>query len=162
MRGFGIGMTILFGIAIVEQVNKVRQDRKLLASVVAHPEWIARFHKVVSEANLEGGAATVARFVHVHFFLRDGSRAKVWLPEPEADRLLGLLAGMTLILCPYCASSIGEETVICPACGGDTTQDAPFEMTLTEYAAEERTTCLECDAEMLAFAIRCPACGEKG
>lgn len=161
MRAFGVGMTILLGIASVEQYVKVRKDKKVLSTLARNPQKIVAAHKETSSATMGKARIAVARFTHVYLELEDGTQNKVWLPDADADRLIDLLKKGTLILCPYCMSPISDDTVICPQCAGDTTADAPFEMTLAEYANEERKTCIHCGEEIIKLAVRCPACRNK-
>ena len=53
-----------------------------------------------------------------------------YMPEvvlsPAAD--LGMLA-----CCPYCVTPLGDGVTLCPSCLGDTSKDAPIEMTRDEY-----------------------------
>jgi ribosomal protein L40E len=148
---FGTGMTLLLGIASAEQWFKVRNDNKLLAALGENPHHIANVHK----------EKTNETFIHVHFKLSDGTRTKVWLQEPDADRLFALLNTVAMVFCPYCVTPIAEETVSCPRCGQDTRNDAPFEMTFTEYRAEEHKECRHCGASLAKLAVRCPECTEK-
>ncbi len=147
---FGVGMTVLLGIASIEQWGKVRKDRKLLAAFGANPHRIVEVRK----------ETTNEAFTHVHFRMRDGTRAKVWLEEPDADRLVALLTATPMIFCPYCLTPIGEGTVICPQCAQNVTHDAPLEMTLDAYRAEGTKACPHCGAAIASLAVRCPECGE--
>ncbi|MGH9463764.1 MAG: double zinc ribbon domain-containing protein [Vicinamibacteria bacterium] len=63
-----------------------------------------------------------------------------------------------IVLCPYCMSPIEEGTVLCPACGQDTTRDAAFEMSIEKYDNYPRTQCPFCGALMLDMAVVCPSC----
>lgn len=65
-----------------------------------------------------------------------------------------------LILCPYCLDIIDESTSICPHCKGDTTADAPIEMTLAEYNNAERVKCSFCNKSKLRLAKICSSCGK--
>ena len=65
------------------------------------------------------------------------------------------------ILCPYCISPVGEDTVFCGVCGLDTRNDAKIEMTPAQYAHALRKPCPHCQAEILSFAVLCPSCLQK-
>ena len=161
MRAFGVGMTVLLGIASVEQYIRVQKDKKVLSALARNPQKIVAVHKETSRA-IEGKTrAAVARFTHVYLSLEDGTQSKVWLPDTDATRLIDLLQRGALIFCPYCMSPIKETTVICPHCEGNVTNDAPFEMTLAEYADEERKTCIHCGEEMVKLAGWCPSCTKR-
>jgi hypothetical protein len=95
MRIFGGAMAALLGWAIAEQYVKWRRDNRLLALLDENPGEITWVYKVVSTGTIQGTPGgtkrTVARFIHVHFHLLDGSDHKVWLQEREADRLVALV-----------------------------------------------------------------------
>jgi hypothetical protein len=147
---FGLGMTILLGIASVEQWVKVRRDHRLLEAVSANPHRIVEIHK----------ETTSETFTHVHVRMRDGTRAKVWLAEPDADRLVTRLTTTPMVFCPYCVTPIANTTVLCPQCKQNVTNDAPLEMTLDAYRSAGTQTCPQCEAAIAALAVRCPECGE--
>ena len=161
MRAFGVGMSVLLGIASVEQYVRVQKDKKVLAALARNPQKIVATHKETSSARMGKTGAAVARFTHVYLSLEGGTQSKVWLPDKDADRLIDLLQIGALIYCPYCISPIKENTITCPYCGGNVTNDAPFEMTLAEYADEGRKTCIHCGEEMLRLAGWCPSCKKK-
>jgi DNA-directed RNA polymerase subunit RPC12/RpoP len=62
------------------------------------------------------------------------------------------------VLCPYCLSRADESSLLCPACGRDTSRDALLEMSLEEIAAAPRKRCAHCGGTMLALASVCAAC----
>jgi hypothetical protein len=157
MRAFGVGMTVLLGIASVEQYIRVQKDKKVLSALARNPQKIVAVHKETSRA-AERKTRIAVEFTHVYLSLEDGTRSKVWLPDTDANRLIDLLQRSAMIFCPYCMSPIKETTVICPHCEGNVTNDAPFEMTLAEYADEERKACVHCGEEMVRLAMRCPSC----
>jgi hypothetical protein len=161
MRAFGVGMSVLLGIASVEQYIRVQKDKKVLAALARNPQKIVAMHKETNSARMGKTGATVARFTHVYLSLEDGTQSKVWLPDTDADRLIDLLQRGALVFCPYCICPIKENTVICPHCEDNVTNDAPFEMTLAEYADEERKACIHCGKEMLRLAVRCPSCKKR-
>jgi hypothetical protein len=161
MRAFGVGMTVLLGIASVEQYVRVQKDRKVLSALARDPQKIVAVHKETNRAIERKPGAAVASFTHVYLSLEDGTQSKVWLPDKNADRLIDLLQRGALVFCPYCMSPIKEDTVICPHCEDKVTNDAPFEMTLAEYADEERKACIHCGEEMVRLAVRCPSCKKK-
>jgi RNA polymerase subunit RPABC4/transcription elongation factor Spt4 len=161
MRIFGVGMTVLLGIASVEQYVKVRRDKKVLSTLARNPQKIVAMHKETNKATAGRAGGTIASFTHVYLTLKDGTQSKVWLPNADANRLIDLLQREPLIFCPYCMSPIHDGTVVCPQCGDDVTADAPFEMTLVEYAAQQRKACAHCGAEMMRLAVRCPICKKR-
>jgi hypothetical protein len=161
MRAFGVGMTVLLGIASVEQYVRVQKDRKVLSALARNPQKIVAVHKETSRAIEEKTGAVIAKFTHVYLSLEDGTQSRVWLPDKGANRLIDLLQRGALIFCPYCISPIKETTVICPHCEGNVTNDAPFEMTLAEYEDEERKACIHCGEEMVRLAGWCPSCKKK-
>ncbi len=63
-----------------------------------------------------------------------------------------------LILCPYCSGVIEESTDVCPTCGLDTRNDAPWELTLAEAAEMKRAACQGCGTRILPWADPCPYC----
>jgi hypothetical protein len=148
---FGVGMTVLLGVASAEQWVKVRKDRELLEAVSANPHRIVEVRK----------ETTNETFTHVHFRMRDGTRAKVWLEEPDAQRLVALLTVTPMIFCPYCLTPIGEGTVICSQCAQNVTNDAPLEMTLNAYRVDGTKACPHCKAAIARLAVRCPECGVR-
>ena len=95
MRIFGGGMTLLLGVALVEQWVKHRRDTRVLASLddAGQIVWV---YKEISTGQVQRRAGEegtmVARFIHVYFHLLDGSRALVWLSNAEAERLVALVA----------------------------------------------------------------------
>ena len=95
MIGFGAMMTLLFIVALVEQYVKFRKDTALIRLIEHNPEEIVWAHKSIGEARVSQSyaspGASVARFVHAHFYLLDGSKNLVWLSEAETDRLLHLV-----------------------------------------------------------------------
>ncbi len=97
MTVFGGLMTILCAVVLVEQWRKARRDARLLAVLENDPHRLAWVYKEIRVGRLQRrpGAARqpVARFAHVVFHLLDGSRSLIWLPEPDADRLVELVAG---------------------------------------------------------------------
>lgn len=161
MRAFGVGMTVLLGIASVEQYVRVQKEKKVLSALARDPQKIVAVHKETSRAIERKTGAAVARFTHVYLSLEDGTRSKVWLPDKDATRLIDLLQNGALVFCPYCICPIKETTVICPHCEDNVTNDAPFEMTLAEYADEERKACIHCGKEMVKLAVRCPSCKKR-
>jgi RNA polymerase subunit RPABC4/transcription elongation factor Spt4 len=68
-----------------------------------------------------------------------------------------------LILCPYCAGIIAENTNACPTCGLDTRRDASWEVTLEEHRSMDRRRCPNCAVRIPAWADPCPYCktGER-
>jgi ribosomal protein L40E len=151
MLFLGIGMTVLLGVATVEQVVKVRKNSALLATLGAHPHRIAQIRK--QDLN---DAVT-----RLYFGLGDETWAHADLESKDAQRLIWLLNNAAFVFCPYCVTPIAEAAVLCPRCGQDTTRDAPFEMTLAEHRAEEKKACRHCGATMLIYAVRCSVCGVK-
>jgi hypothetical protein len=145
----------------VEQYVRVQKDRKVLSALAHNPQKIVAVHKETSRAIERKTGASVAKFTHVYLSLEDGTQSKVWLLDKDANRLIDLLQRGALIFCPYCMSPIKENTVICPRCEGNVTNDAPFEMTLAEYADEERKACIHCGEEMVRLAGWCPSCKKK-
>jgi hypothetical protein len=95
MMIFGGMMTLLFGIALVEQVFKYGKDQALVWGLRRSPRDIVWAYKEISEGRVQHRAgargATVARYVHVCFHMANGKKVRVWLSEREADRLLELL-----------------------------------------------------------------------
>jgi hypothetical protein len=150
MVPFGLGMTVLLGIAVVEQWVKVRKNRKMLATFAEHPHRIAGVRK----KDLEDGTT--------RFYLYQGEDAwaRIRLEEGDARRLVGLLTAVPIIFSPYCITPISEGTVTCPRCGQDVTRDAPLEMTLADYRAADKNACGQCGAAIHHLALRCGACGE--
>lgn len=65
---------------------------------------------------------------------------------------------MPIILCPYCASRIDEDTVDCPACGLDTTCDAKLELSESEFGALTEKSCRQCGSRIAGLAFFCPSC----
>lgn len=113
MRILGCAITVLFGLVIWEQFGKLQKDRRLLQVLEQKPDELVWVYKEVSVGRAQkragGRGAAVARFVHIYFHLFDGSGSKVWLPEPEADRLLNLVCQeFSLLSCGY--SSELEQT----------------------------------------------------
>ncbi|MBN1976514.1 MAG: hypothetical protein JW918_03855 [Anaerolineae bacterium] len=161
MRAFGVGMTMLLGIASVEQYVRVQKDKKVLSALARKPQKIVAVHKETNRAIERKTEAAIAKFTHVYLSLEDGTQSKVWLPDTDANRLIDLLQRGALTFCPYCVSPIKETTVICPHCEDNVTNDAPFEMTLAEYADEERKACIHCGEEMVRLAVRCPSCKKR-
>ncbi len=92
---FGGLMTFLFGVALIEQVFKYAQDRRLLWRLSKNPRDIVWIYKEISLGKVQHRAgakgATVARFIHVRFHFVDGAKVRVWLKEAEADRLMELV-----------------------------------------------------------------------
>jgi hypothetical protein len=95
MTIFGGMMTLLFGIAIVEQLFKYGKDRALVWRLRHSPRDVVWAYKEISEGRIQhrtgGKGARVARYVHVCFHMIDGKKVIVWLNEREADRLMALL-----------------------------------------------------------------------
>ena len=93
---FGIGMTILFGVAIIEHLSKSKNDLALLRTIKTAPEQIIWVYKEVSSAYVQKypgrRGSKVAQFTHVHFHLADKTKVKIWLAEQEADHLLHLMS----------------------------------------------------------------------
>jgi hypothetical protein len=158
MRAFGVGMIVLLGIASVEQYVRVQKDKKVLSTLAHNPHRIVAVHKETSRA---AKTRIAVEFTHVYLSLEDGTRSKVWLPDTEADRLVNLLQEGDLVFCPYCICPVKETTVICPHCERDVTNDALHEMTLVQYANEERKACIHCGEEMVKLAGWCPSCKKK-
>jgi hypothetical protein len=161
MRAFGVGMTVLLGIASVEQYVRVQKDKKVLSTLARNPQKIVAAHKETSRAEMGKIGVTVAKFTHVYLSLEDGTQSKVWLPDKDANRLISLLKKGDLIFCPYCICPVKETTVICPHCERDVTRDALYEMTLVQYAEKERKACIHCGEEMVEMAWWCPSCKKK-
>ena len=157
MRGFGVGMIVLLGIASVEQYVRVQKDKKVLSTLARNPHKIVAAHKETSRT-AKNRTRIVVEFTHVYLSLEDGTQSKVWLPDTDADRLVDLLQGGDLVFCPYCICPVKETTVICPHCERDVTNDALHEMTLLQYADEERKACIHCGEEMVKLAGWCPSC----
>lgn len=92
---FGGLMTVLFGVAIVEQLVKYGKDRALVWRLRHSPRDILWAYKEISEGRVQhrtgNTGARVAQYVHVCFHMMDGKKVIVWLSEGEADRLMGLL-----------------------------------------------------------------------
>jgi hypothetical protein len=113
MRMFGGGMAILLGWAIAEQYLKWRRDSRLLTLLDENPGEIAWVYKVISTGSIQGTPGgtkrTVARFIHVHFHLLDGSSHKVWLREREADRLIALIEDNFLDVSTGYSADMEEE-----------------------------------------------------
>jgi len=85
MRIFGGIVTVLFGLVLYEQFNKLKKDAHLMMVLDQDPEQLVWVYKEVRMGR------AVAPFVHVYFHLADKTGSKVWLPELEADRLLSLV-----------------------------------------------------------------------
>ncbi len=151
MLFLGIGMTVLLGVATVEQVVKVRKNSALLTTLGAHPHRIAQIRK----------QALADEVVRLYFDSGDETWVHAELDAEYARRLIWLLNNAAFVFCPYCVTPIAEGMTLCPRCGQDTTRDAPFEITLAQYRAEAKKPCRHCDATMLTYAVRCPTCGEK-
>lgn len=65
---------------------------------------------------------------------------------------------MIHILCPYCRSPISADTVVCPACGMDTTRDAKIEADDMELVQAQTRPCPHCGASVMVGAVICPEC----
>jgi hypothetical protein len=95
MTIFGAVMTVLFGIAIAEQLVKYGKDRALVWRLRHSPRDVVWAYKEISEGRVQhrtgSKGARVARFVHICVHMIDGKKVIVWLSEEEADRLLALL-----------------------------------------------------------------------
>lgn len=92
---FGGLMTVLFGVAIVEQLFKYGKDRALVWALRQSPRDIVWVYKEIREGRVQartgGRGARVARYVHACFHLVDRKKVIVWLSEREVDRLIELL-----------------------------------------------------------------------
>jgi hypothetical protein len=92
---FGGLMTLLFGIALVEQFFKYARDRELLWKLRHNPRDIVWVYKEVREGRVQHRAgsqgALVARYVHVCFHMANGRKVTVWLSDVEANLLLTLV-----------------------------------------------------------------------
>jgi ribosomal protein L40E len=151
MLFLGIGMTMLLGVATVEQVVKVQKNSALLATLGAQPHRIAQIRKQDLDDEV----------TRLYFDSGDETWAHAELEADDARRLIWLLSNAAFVFCPYCVTLIAEGMTICSRCDQDTTLDAPLEMTFAEYRAEAKKACRDCGATLLAYAVRCPACGEK-
>jgi hypothetical protein len=92
---FGGGMTVLFGIALVEQYVKHRKDNRILFIITHSPQEIVWIYKEISKGEVTSSYGTsgaqVAQFIHVHFHLTDGTHHRVWLSDTDANHLIDLL-----------------------------------------------------------------------
>ena len=92
---FGGLMTVLFAVAIVEQLFKYGKDQALVWALRQSPRDIVWAYKEIREGRVQhrtgGRGARVARYVHVSFHMVDGKRVVVWLSEGEVDQLIELL-----------------------------------------------------------------------
>ncbi len=103
---FGGGMTLLFGVALVEQYHKHRRDNRILSIITHSPQEIVWIYKEISKGEVTSSYGTsgaqVAQFTHVHFHLTDGTHHLVWLSDADANRLIDLLhATFPHISCGY-------------------------------------------------------------
>ena len=60
--------------------------------------------------------------------------------------------------CPYCIHPIGDGDRLCPACGQDTTRDAPLEFSAIEALKTKYVTCEQCGASRHPLATICVKC----
>jgi hypothetical protein len=92
---FGGGMTLLFGVALIEQYGKYRKDNRLLSIITHSPQEIVWVYKEISKGEITSSYGTsgtqIAQFIHVHFHLTDGTHHLIWLSEANADHLIDLL-----------------------------------------------------------------------
>lgn len=106
---FGGGMTVLFGVAIVEQLVKYGNDQALVWRLRHSPRDIAWAYKEIREGRVQhrtgSKGARVARYVHVCFHMMDGKKVIVWLNEEEVDRLMELLKATF----PHLTTGYSEE-----------------------------------------------------
>ncbi len=103
---FGGGMTLLFGVALVEQYVKHRKDNRILSIITHSPQEVVWIYKEISKGEVTSrygtSGAQVAQFIHVHFHLVDGTHHLVWLSDADANRLIDLLhATFPHISCGY-------------------------------------------------------------
>ena len=108
-RIFGWGMTVLFAIAIVEQLAKARKNHQLVWLLKQSPRDVVWAYKEISTGRVRrrfgGRGIQVGTFYHIRFHLVDKKQVIVWLSEGEADRLMALVAAEF----PYITTGYSEE-----------------------------------------------------
>lgn len=96
MTVFGAIMTVLFALAIGDQIIKARRDQVLLRALKSEPGWLVWAYQEVRVGPRRrfplGLGQGGGRYVHIRFCMLDKSESKVWLSIPEAEQLLGLVA----------------------------------------------------------------------
>lgn len=78
---------------MIEQAVKMMKDRRILKVLVNQPDDLVWIYTQVTTGSVRapGTSIGVGVYYHVHFNLLDGTSAKVWLKQPDADRLFQLL-----------------------------------------------------------------------